>query len=84
MNKVILILIAIFMVGCKATPFIVNEKNPQGYIIKDKSPTSGTPLAEVVEISGKPLDLSWWWIVWIMCFIGLILYTIKFIKLFNK
>lgn len=84
MNKVILFLVALFTFGCKATPLIINENNPQGYILKDKNPTSPTPLAEVVEISGKPLDLSWWWIVWMMCFIGLILYTIKFIKLFNK
>ena len=81
MNKVILFLVGLFLVGCKATPEIINENNSKGYIIKDKNPT---PLAEVVEITGQPLDISAWWIVWFISFIALIIYVIKFIKLFNK
>lgn len=81
MNKVILFLVGLFLVGCKATPEIINENRPKGYIIKDKNPT---PLAEVVEITSQPLDISAWWIVWFICFIALLVYVIKFIKLFNK
>ena len=84
MNKIILFLLGFFIIGCKATPMIVNEKNSQGYIITDKNASSSAPLAEVIETTNQPLNISWWWIIWIICFVALIVYIIKFIKLFNK
>lgn len=84
MNKIIMFLMPLVLFSCNAAPEIVNKNNPKGYIITDKNPTVSELPTEPLQVTQQSLDISWWWIIWLVCLAALIIYIIKFIKLFKK
>lgn len=62
--KKLIPLTLLFLVACKATPIIVDENNPKGYIITNQ---------DMPEVSMKINIL--WFSIWLVSVVGLALYT---------
>lgn len=77
MNKLFLILMSIFVLGCDATPQILNKNNSKGHIVVDKN------LAVEQVITAAP-EIPWGIIIWIICIVLFSIALFNFINIFKN
>lgn len=64
MKKLIPLIALLFITACKATPIIVDENDPQGYIITENMIPEATLKINII-----------WICVWLLSVVALVLYT---------